>query len=75
MKHFTLSTWAEQNYDKPPKLPTLRMWAANGQISPAPIKVGRTWMVVANAVYVPKQREYEQPESDLSARCRAIIGA
>jgi hypothetical protein len=74
MKHLTLSTWAALTEENPPTLPTLRKWAANGQISPAPEKHGKRWMVQANAVYVPKLREYEKPDGGMSDRCRAIIG-
>lgn len=47
----TLDTWAARNFDPPPTLPTLRTWARSGHIQPAPVKVGRTWYVDADAAY------------------------
>jgi hypothetical protein len=70
----TLSTWAQRNFEKKYTLPTLRMWAINGQISPEPVKIAGTWHVEHDAVYVPKLREYEKPDGGMSDRCLAIIG-
>ncbi|MDP2026412.1 excisionase [Sulfuriferula sp.] len=72
MKHITLTAWAERQFDPAPKLPTLRAWAASGRISPAPIKVGRTWMVRQDAEYCVAS--YPNHD-DLSARARAILSA
>ena len=59
MKRVTLEAWAEANFDPPPTIATLRAWARQQRIQPAPIKVGRTWYVAADA-------QYGAPESDAS---------
>lgn len=47
----SLTTWAERSFERPPTLRTLRAWAASGSISGA-VKVGRTWMVGEDSVYI-----------------------
>lgn len=71
-KHITLTAWAERNFAPAPKLPTLRAWAAGGMISPAPIKVGRTWMVRQDAEYVAQPFRGDDLSS-LSDRAKSIL--
>lgn len=74
-RKLTLSTWAAQQFEKPPKITTLRNWAASGRILPQPIKVGRDWMVEADAEYIPKQAA-SQPaanEAEMSPRALGIL--
>jgi len=47
----SLESWAKNNFETPPKLPTLRRWAKHSLILPPPIKVGRSWMVESDAKY------------------------
>ncbi|WP_423359653.1 excisionase [Pseudomonas citronellolis] len=43
MKLVTLKQWAELNFDPPPSLNTIRKWARDGLLSPAPTKHGRAY--------------------------------
>ena len=45
----TLSEWAAKRYNPPPPLFTLRRWARDGEIQPAPEKVGKAYYVHENA--------------------------
>jgi len=40
-----LTTWAQRHYDPAPSVWVLRKWAREGQIHPAPERVGREWFV------------------------------
>lgn len=71
MPLITLTAWAERQFDPPPKLPTLRAWAASGRITPSPVKVGRTWMVREDAEYSPTDMQ----AAGLSGRALAILRA
>lgn len=44
-----LTTWAAAQYSPAPSLWTLRKWARDGEISPAPEKVGRDYYVEESA--------------------------
>lgn len=57
MTLITLETWGKRTYpDNPPPLTTLRRWARNGNIYPAPEKHGRSYRVVPDAFYInPKK--------------------
>lgn len=48
----TLDTWAKQRFDPPPHVNTLRAWARDGKIIPAPVKIGRAYFVEAKAMHV-----------------------
>lgn len=49
-----LSDWAKRHYGaKAPHVNTLRKWASTGLIQPAPVKTGRAYMVLPDAVYTP----------------------
>lgn len=45
----TLEEWAARNYSKPPSAWVLGKWRRQGQIYPAPERVGREWFVEENA--------------------------
>ena len=52
-KLLTLEEWARSVYgEKPPALKTLRRWAREARIYPAPEKQGRTYYVPACARYL-----------------------
>lgn len=70
----TLEAWASRKFDPPPKIGTLRAWAGNGLITPAPIKVGRLWMVEEEAEYSPLSRQLVHTEG-LSDRALTILKA
>lgn len=48
-KKIRLTDWAERHYDPPPSGWVLRRWARDGEISPAPERVGREWYVLETA--------------------------
>ncbi|WP_082693463.1 excisionase [Aquitalea magnusonii] len=53
----SLEEWAKNQFGKhTPCLATLRRWARDGYILPEPLKVGRKWLVNADASYVPPGR-------------------
>lgn len=52
-----LTTWAKMTYqDCPPCLNTLRKWAREALIQPAPQRHGRAYYVSPDARYVPARR-------------------
>lgn len=79
----TLSEWGAQNYDPAPSMHILRSWAKSGQISPAPEKVGKVWMVDENAIRKPAETLAESGDdaqntpdaSTLSPRALHILKA
>ncbi|MBI5330104.1 MAG: excisionase [Betaproteobacteria bacterium] len=70
----TLEAWASRHFDPPPKISTLRAWAGSGLIVPAPIKVGRLWMVEDEAEYSPTSRQRVHTQG-LSDRALSILTA
>jgi hypothetical protein len=52
MTKVSLEKWGESNFDPPPKLSTLRKWAREGFIFPAPLKHGRSYYVELSAQYL-----------------------
>lgn len=49
----SLERWAEQKYgDDSPSIGTLRRWARDGKIYPAPVKQGRSYFVQPDAEYL-----------------------
>lgn len=48
-KLIKLSAWAAARYDPPPSDWVLRRWARDGEITPAPERVGRDWYVRVDA--------------------------
>lgn len=57
MAKMTLEEWAADQFKTPPSQNTLRKWAREGRIAPAPVKHGRSYYVEADAHY----SEPEQP--------------
>lgn len=56
MKKIKLSEWAARHYDPPPSQWVLRRWARDGEIHPAPERVGRDWYVSETARRGPLPR-------------------
>ncbi|KTT56439.1 MULTISPECIES: excisionase [Pseudomonas] len=52
MPKMTLEKWGETNFDPQPALNTLRKWAREGRIFPAPVKHGRSYYVDPDAQYI-----------------------
>lgn len=48
-QYITLQEWAARKFATPPHPNTLRRWAADGMIVPAPFKTGRDYMVIPTA--------------------------
>lgn len=48
-KRIPISRWAAARYDPPPSAWVLRRWCRDGEIYPAPERVGRDWYVDENA--------------------------
>lgn len=67
-----LSTWAARNFAPAPSIRTLRGWCKAGWIHPAPVKVGRTYMVDEHAEYCPSSPPVTATQH-LSERARAIL--
>lgn len=51
-----LSAWAATQYSPPPSAWTLRQWARNGEIWPAPERAGKHWYVDPRARRQTAQR-------------------
>lgn len=51
-KLIPLSTWAARLFEKAPCERTLRRWRENGNIMPAPKKIGRAYHVLETARYI-----------------------
>lgn len=52
VKLMSLESWAKARYEDPPPIGTLRKWARNGNIYPAPEKEGTQYRVRPDAVYI-----------------------
>lgn len=48
-KKISIKAWAALHYDPPPSPYVLRKWCRNGELYPAPEKVGHDWMIPATA--------------------------
>ncbi|WP_232056998.1 excisionase [Enterobacter asburiae] len=48
----SLERWAEERYEDPPQIGTLRRWARNGNIYPPPEKEGTQYKVRPDAIYI-----------------------
>lgn len=62
-----LTTWAQRHYNPAPSPFVLRKWAREGQIHPAPEKVGRDWFVDEGA----RRLTAAAPRTSLVERLRA----
>ncbi|WKJ88794.1 excisionase [Methylomonas montana] len=56
-----LDQWNANTYGGKFSINTLRAWARNGNIAPAPQKVGRDWLVDRAAKYVKNDRPSKIP--------------
>ena len=56
-----LDQWNSNQYGGKFSMNTLRAWARNGNISPAPEKVGRDWLVDQSARYVKPRAAFRIP--------------
>jgi hypothetical protein len=65
MKKITLLEWAERNFSKKFGIGTLNKWARNHLITPAPAKIGGTWLVHPDATYVQETIECQRTEHAL----------
>jgi len=63
MSLITLQQWNEQLFNGRYTLNTLRAWARNGHISPAPEKIGKDWMVALDARYRKPKRPVTTPSN------------
>lgn len=66
----SLEDWARAEYgDSAPGIDTLRRWARDARISPAPEKHGRTYMVKRGAKYAnaPRRRLVQRIKRDSAA--------
>lgn len=52
MKLLSLERWAEERYEVPPRIGTLRKWARNGNIYPPPEKEGTEYKVRPDAIFI-----------------------
>ena len=59
----TLEDWARTTYgESGPAIATLRRWAREARIHPAPVKHGRTYFVQPDAAYLdPRRKRYGTP--------------
>ena len=65
----TLPQWNKTKFGGKFSLHTLRGWARNGLISPAPVKAGRDWLVDDSASYVSSEKAQSIPEGvDMSVK-------
>lgn len=64
----TLEQWNAATFGGKFSLHTLRGWARNGLIFPAPIKAGRDWMVDAGAAYSRPEKAQSIPDVDMSIK-------
>jgi aminopeptidase N len=51
MNLITLQQWNDLLFNGRYTINTLRSWARKGHIYPAPVKIGRDWMVTAQSQY------------------------
>ncbi|EPJ5334007.1 excisionase [Enterobacter cloacae] len=56
-KLLNLLEWADLTYSKPPSLSTLRRWAREGRIYPAPELHGKEYKVLQDATYVDPSKK------------------
>lgn len=53
----TLGDWAKSQFARVPHVNTLRKWAREGDIQPRPELVGREYLVLPSARYVPRRKK------------------
>ncbi|WP_332629358.1 excisionase [Citrobacter sp. ESBL3] len=62
-KLLNLQEWANSTYSTPPSLSTLRRWAREGRIYPAPELHGKEYKVQPDAIYVDPSKKNLRPKS------------
>ncbi|HIH4878300.1 excisionase [Citrobacter sp. Cf079] len=62
-KLLNLLEWANSTYSTPPSLSTLRRWAREGRIYPAPELHGKEYKVQPDAIYVDPSKKNLRPKS------------
>lgn len=60
-KLMNLIEWANKTYSKPPSLSTLRRWAREGRIYPAPELHGKEYKLHPDSVYVNPRKPVRKP--------------
>ncbi|QGF96667.1 excisionase [Pseudomonas sp. CFSAN084952] len=73
MKMITLKAWASLNFDPVPSVNTVRRWARDGLLFPAPTKHGRSYYINPDARYVPVDK-CPVPRGNLLERVHAARG-
>lgn len=61
MSKVTLDEWATDQFRTPPSQSTLRKWAREGRIAPAPVKHGRSYYVESDAHYSEPEKPQAMP--------------
>jgi len=59
-KLLNLQEWASRVYETPPSLSTLRRWAREGRIYPAPEIHGKEYKVIPDAIYVSPSKKNQR---------------
>lgn len=59
-KLLNLQEWASRVYETPPSLSTLRRWAREGRIYPAPEIHGKEYKVSPDAIYVSPSKKNQR---------------
>ncbi|HYH38547.1 MAG TPA: excisionase [Azospirillum sp.] len=73
-KLLTLEEWARTVYgDHPPAVVTLRRWAREARIYPAPEKHGRTYFVPGNARYLDPSKPIPTPANTPARNIRSPL--
>ncbi|MCW2242756.1 excisionase [Azospirillum canadense] len=68
-KLLTLEEWAKAVYgEHPPGIETLRRWARQSRLFPAPEKHGRTYFVRSTARYIDPSKPITVPEAPVQPR-------
>ncbi|MBJ8823560.1 excisionase [Citrobacter europaeus] len=62
-KLLNLLEWANSTYSTPPSLSTLRRWAREGRIFPAPELHGKEYKVQPDAIYVDPSKKNLRPKA------------
>jgi hypothetical protein len=67
-REITLEEWASEKFgERAPHIGTLRRWARDGKIYPAPRKVGRDWLVRPHADYVTNYSDIARVQRESQA--------
>lgn len=73
-KMLTLEEWAQTVYgEHPPAMVTLRRWAREARIYPAPEKHGRAYFVRADARYIDPSKPVPAPAPAAKPAPRSLV--